>query len=43
MRGKLNIPSNVRYVAEKIAELKNLTLEEALKIFYNNSKKIFNI
>lgn len=43
MRGKLNIPSNVKYVAEKIAELKNLTLEEALKIFYNNSKKIFNI
>ena len=31
-RGKLNEPSNVRYVAEKIAELKSISIEKLLKL-----------
>ena len=40
-RGKRNDSRNVRYVAEKIASIKNKTLEEISEITYNNSLKIF--
>ncbi len=41
-RGKLNEPSNVRYVAEKIAELKGISIEEVAEITTNNFFKLFN-
>lgn len=42
-RGKRNNSINVRYVAEKIANVKNKTLEEIADITNNNAKRIFNI
>lgn len=42
-RGKRNNPSNVIYVAKKIAEIKNSTLEEIAKITFDNAKNIFEI
>jgi TatD DNase family protein len=41
-RGKLNEPANVRYVAEKIAELKDISIEEVAEITTNNFFKLFN-
>ena len=40
-RGKLNEPSNVKYVAEKIAELKGISVEEVAEITTNNFFKLF--
>ena len=42
-RGKINEPSHVRYVAEKIAELKGMKFEEVEKQTFVNAKKLFNI
>ena len=41
-RGKLNEPSNVKYVAEKIAELKGISIEEVAEITTNNFFKLFS-
>lgn len=41
LRGKRNDPRNVKYIAEKIAEVKGLTLEEVADITYNNVRKIY--
>lgn len=43
MRGKRNNSMNVKYVAEKIASVKNKTLEEIADITSDNAKRIFNI
>jgi len=43
MRGKENYPGNVRYVAEKIAEIKNLSVEEVADITSKNAEKFFSI
>lgn len=43
LRGTKNIPSNVYYVAKKIAEIKNLDINEVIKITANNVRKIFDI
>ncbi|TYB31766.1 MAG: TatD family deoxyribonuclease [Candidatus Mcinerneyibacterium aminivorans] len=43
MRGKVNVPTNVEYVFEKIAEIKNMSKEKALFILRNNAKEIFGI
>jgi TatD DNase family protein len=43
MRGKKNEPSFVKHVAEKVAELKKMSLEQVEKITTNNAKKLFNI
>lgn len=43
LRGKRNEPINVKYVAQKIADVKQLPLEEISKITYQNTQKIFNI
>lgn len=43
VRGTRNIPSNVKYVAEKIAISKGLTLEEVEKMTEMNAKKILKI
>jgi len=42
-RGKLNEPKYVKYVAEKIAEIKNITLEEVDRITTDNALKFFKI
>ena len=43
LRGKRNNSMNVKYVAEKIASVKNKTLEEIAEITNENAKRIFNI
>ena len=40
-RGKRNDSRNVKYIAEKIAEVKELSLEEIANITYQNAKKVF--
>lgn len=42
-RGKRNDSRNVKYVAEKIANVKGKELEEIAKITYENAKRIYNI
>lgn len=42
-RGKRNDPTYVRYVAEKIAELKGIDFEDVAKATTENAKKLFNI
>jgi len=42
-RGKTNKPSNVYYVALKIAELKNMDVKEVLDILNNNAIKGFDL
>ncbi len=43
VRGTRNNCMNVKYIAKKIAEVKNKTIEEIAEITNNNAKKIFNI
>ncbi|MEY9864635.1 TatD DNase family protein [Peribacillus sp. B2I2] len=42
-RGKRNEPSYVKFVAEQIAEIKQLTIEEVSKATTENAKKLFGI
>jgi TatD DNase family protein len=42
-RGKRNEPSYVKYIAEQIAELKGLSVEEVAKTTSDNAKKLFGI
>lgn len=42
-RGQRNYPGYVRYVAEKIAEIKGLSFEEVAKKTLENGKKLFDI
>jgi TatD DNase family protein len=42
-RGQRNYPGYVRYVAEKIAEIKGLTFDEVARTTLENGKKLFNI
>ena len=41
-RGKINSPEYLRYIAEKIAEIKNISIEEVKKQTTVNAKRIFN-
>ena len=43
VRGTRNIPSNVRFVAQKIASSKGLSLEEVEKLTVENTKRILKI
>ena len=43
LRGKRNDSRNVKYMAQKIADVKEITLEEVAKATYNNAKNIFGI
>lgn len=43
LRGKRNDPRNVKYIANKIAQVKKIPIEEIAKITYNNAKIIFHI
>jgi len=42
-RGKRNDSRNVKYIAQKIADVKQINIEEIAKITYENAKKIFKI
>lgn len=42
-RGKRNDPTNVEYIAKKIADVKGYSLQEVASITYNNTCKIFEI
>ena len=42
-RGKRNDSRNLKYVVEKIAELKNITPEEVAEITMNNAKTLFGV
>ena len=42
-RGKRNTSANLKYIAEKIAKIKQITVEEIAEITYENSKQLFNI
>jgi TatD DNase family protein len=42
-RGTRNDSTKVRLVAEKIAQIKNIPIEEVARVSYENAKKIFNI
>lgn len=42
-RGTINEPKNIEYVAKKIAELKNLDIEQVKSITTKNAEKFFNI
>jgi TatD DNase family protein len=42
-RGKPNEPARVRYVAEKLAEIHNIALEEIANITSDNASKIFRL
>ncbi len=42
-RGKRNDSRNIKYTAEKIAEIRGKTLEEIAEITYKNAKEIFGI
>lgn len=43
VRGTRNNPINVKYIAQKIAEVKKLSLEEIAGITYENAERIFNL
>ncbi len=43
LRGKKNNPSNVYYVAKKISEIKNISLEEVIEKTTKNFKDVFDI
>ena len=42
-RGKRNDSRNVKYIAQKIAEVKQMKIEEIAKITYENANKVFKI
>ena len=43
MRGMRNEPAYVSYVAEKIAELRGLTIEEVARATWENGRRVFEI
>lgn len=42
-RGKRNEPAYVKFVAEKIAEIKGISVEEVAKVTTENAKKAYNL
>lgn len=43
LRGEVNEPANVRYVAEKVAELKGLSFDEVARVTSENAERLFGI
>lgn len=43
LRGRRNDSRNVKYVAQKIADIKGKKLEDIAEITYQNAKRVFNI
>lgn len=43
LRGRRNDSRNVKYIAQKMADVKNMELEEIARITYQNAKEIFRI
>ncbi len=43
VRGTRNDPRNVKFIAQKIADVKEISLEKTAKLTYDNAKKIFAI
>lgn len=43
LRGRRNDPRNVKYIAQKISDVKGINLEEVAKVTYQNAEEIFNI
>ena len=43
LRGKKNEPINIKYVAQKIAELKNTDINTVLKETTKNAKNLFDL
>ena len=43
LRGTRNDSRNVKYIAQKIADVKGISVEEVAKATYENAKRIFNI
>ena len=43
LRGKRNDSRNVKYIAQKIADVKQMEIEEIAKITYKNAEKVFKI
>ena len=42
-RGKQNSPLNLIYIAEKVADIKGITVDEVIEKTTNNAKELFNI
>lgn len=42
-RGKRNEPILVKYVAKRISEIRNISIDKIAEISFNNAKKLFNI
>jgi len=42
-RGKINHPGRVRYVAEKLAEIRGVSLEQLAETTYQNANRLFNL
>ena len=43
VRGTRNDSRNIKYTAQKIANLRNISIEDVAKHTYENTKKIFEI
>ena len=43
VRGTRNTPANVRFIAEKIADVKGITLDEISEIVFENTCKVYKI
>ncbi len=42
-RGKINHPGRVRFVAEKLAEIRGVSIEEQAQTTYTNANRLFNL
>ena len=42
-RGKRNTSANLKYIAQKIAEIRKITVEEVAEQTYKNARRLFNI